>query len=125
MQLRDDFAGIRFPGAWGLFGGHLDPGESPEEAIARELLEELEFAAANPAFIFRLCYPEDDGEQGEKHYYQIPVTTRQIAGFVQHEGAGMHLFAYDELMRQAKVIPHGLAAEIGRASCRERGWHDV
>src|SRR3546814_18730092 len=109
MQLRDDFAGIRFPGAWGLFGGHLDPGESPEEAIARELLEELEFAAANPAFIFRLCYPADDWEQGEKHYYPIPVTTRQIAGFVQPEGAGMHLFASAKQIRQATVLPHTLA----------------
>ncbi|MFM7315162.1 MAG: NUDIX domain-containing protein, partial [Cyanobium sp.] len=32
IQLRDDIAGIVAPGCWGLFGGHLDPGETPEQA---------------------------------------------------------------------------------------------
>jgi 8-oxo-dGTP pyrophosphatase MutT (NUDIX family) len=28
------------PGIWDVVGGHLEPGESPEEALAREIEEE-------------------------------------------------------------------------------------
>jgi 8-oxo-dGTP diphosphatase len=45
MQLRDDIPGIIHPGVWGLFGGHLKPGEKPEIGLQRELMEEINYAA--------------------------------------------------------------------------------
>ena len=44
LQLRDDIDGIAAPGCWGLFGGHLEPGESPETALRRELEERRDAA---------------------------------------------------------------------------------
>ena len=41
MQLRDEKAGIAFPGQWGFFGGTIEPGETPEAAARRELAEEV------------------------------------------------------------------------------------
>ena len=41
MQMRDDVPGIAMPGKWGLFGGGVDPGEGPYEAVVRELHEEI------------------------------------------------------------------------------------
>jgi 8-oxo-dGTP diphosphatase len=41
LQLRDHIAGIANPGHWGLFGGSIEPGESPEQGARREIEEEL------------------------------------------------------------------------------------
>ena len=38
MQLRDEIPTIVAPGCWGLFGGHLDLGETPEQPLAVELV---------------------------------------------------------------------------------------
>ncbi len=41
MQLRDDNPAILYPGYWTFFGGHLEPGESPDPGVRRELMEEI------------------------------------------------------------------------------------
>lgn len=45
LQLRDNDPKIRGPWQWGLFGGHIEPGEEPHAAVLRELVEELAYRA--------------------------------------------------------------------------------
>ena len=41
LQQRDDTPDLPFPGYWTFFGGQVEPGESLQEALKRELVEEL------------------------------------------------------------------------------------
>lgn len=69
MQLRDDIPGIAYPGHWGFFGGHCDPGENPDDAIHRELMEEIGYHTSNIELFDR--YP-DPGVI--RHVYYAPLT---------------------------------------------------
>jgi 8-oxo-dGTP pyrophosphatase MutT (NUDIX family) len=44
------------PGMFGIFGGHVEDGESPETALFREILEELEYHPRNVRFFRKYEY---------------------------------------------------------------------
>ncbi|MGB3493839.1 MAG: NUDIX hydrolase [Elainellaceae cyanobacterium] len=75
MQLRDDIPGIAYPGHWGFFGGHLEPGESPDVAMRRELLEEIGYAP--PALT---SFGIFETPQSIRHVYaaRLTVTLEQL-----------------------------------------------
>jgi NDP-sugar pyrophosphorylase family protein len=47
LQHRDDNPAIRYPGHWALFGGSIEPGESPHAAARREIFEETGYNIDN------------------------------------------------------------------------------
>ncbi len=46
MRLSDDASSAAFPGCWSLVGGRMRAGESPEQALARELRDVIDVSVA-------------------------------------------------------------------------------
>ncbi|MCX4685526.1 NUDIX domain-containing protein [Kitasatospora purpeofusca] len=62
LHLRDDVEGIAWPGRWSLLGGGCDPGESPAEAIVRELDEEAGLDAERLRPLFEIHDQHGSGQ---------------------------------------------------------------
>jgi 8-oxo-dGTP diphosphatase len=50
LYKRDNKPGLPFPGHWDLIGGHVEEGETPEQALVREVKEELDIELTEYAF---------------------------------------------------------------------------
>ena len=73
LQLRDNIPNIIYPGSWGLFGGHLEPGETPDEALVRELEEEINYIPTAPQQ-FRCYTSKNEDRDLIRHVYHAELT---------------------------------------------------
>lgn len=77
LYLRDNKPGIPFPNCWDLFGGHVEEGETPEEALIREVKEELGITLGEFRFFKRYECLTGDAYPNEKFIYagriNIPI----------------------------------------------------
>ena len=69
LYLRDNKPGIPFPLHWDLIGGHVEKGESPEEALIREVKEELDYDLKDYRFFNRYVCLEGDAYPNIKYIY--------------------------------------------------------
>ncbi|MEC4805915.1 MAG: NUDIX hydrolase [Jaaginema sp. PMC 1079.18] len=92
LQLRDDIPTIAYPGYWGFFGGHLEPGESPEQGLKRELQEEIGYTFTVKPVKFG-CYFEP---QVIRHVFAVPLTV-SVEDLVLQEGWDFKLLTPQEI----------------------------
>lgn len=93
MQLRDDIPGIFWPGHWAFFGGHLEPNETPEVAMLRELEEEIAYRPAQVKLFERY-----EDTQVIRHVFYAPLTV-SVAELELNEGWDLGLFTLDDVKR--------------------------
>lgn len=77
LALRDNKPGIPFPNHWDLIGGHVEEGETPEEALVREVKEELNIDLKEYAFYKKYECLTGDAYENIKFIYtgkiNIPI----------------------------------------------------
>jgi 8-oxo-dGTP pyrophosphatase MutT (NUDIX family) len=93
MQLRDDNPNILYPGHWAFFGGHLEPGETPEIGVRRELLEEIGYC---PAVLTPYCCQVDTHITRHIFYGHLEVDLNQL---ILGEGMDLALLTVDDVQR--------------------------
>jgi len=87
---------------WGYFGGGIEEGETPEQALVREIKEELDFDLKDYEFIGVFTNQPDDYKIIERHTFIAPLGDN-LKKFRQIEGENMKLFTLEEA-RKAKSI---------------------
>jgi 8-oxo-dGTP pyrophosphatase MutT (NUDIX family) len=108
MQLRDAIPGIFFPAHWGCFGGAIEKGEDPIDALKRELQEELEFDVLEAKRFTRFDF--DFAPHGHptvcRIYFEVQVPETVFKRFVLHEGTDVQALHGEELLSSLRVTPY-------------------
>jgi 8-oxo-dGTP diphosphatase len=99
IYLRDDKPDIPFPDHWDFFGGHLEEGETPEQALVREVREELGLELADWKSFRTYTCTEGDAYPNVKHIFWARIDKtpddlklyegQRLASIVRDERAGV------------------------------------
>lgn len=108
MQLRDGKPGIFYPGHWGCFGGAVELGEAPIDALKRELREELEFESPEATRFtqFDFDFSPLGFPRVSRVYFEVRVPDAVFRRFVLHEGADVQAFTGENLLVTRRVTPY-------------------
>ena len=115
--------GIWFPGHWGFFGGAVEPGESPIEAVMRELVEEIGVALTADRFALFLRLEFDLAGIGPRarHVFTATLSDAELPLLTLGEGAEMRWVDGGEALATLPVTSYdSTALFLHRARSRIR-----
>jgi 8-oxo-dGTP diphosphatase len=96
LQQRDDKPELRYAGQWTLFGGSVEDGETFDEAIRRELMEELALEMPLTFWMEYECPARTvPGEVVTINHVYIGKMERDLSDLTLYEGQAMAYFDYE------------------------------
>src|SRR5712691_13080106 len=100
LQRRDDRPDLSYPGCWTTFGGKVEDGETPDEAIRRELLEEIELVLPMKLWKVEDYSMERDGQKVVvESYTYVGYIDRAASAITLNEGQALGYFGLEDLDR--------------------------
>ncbi len=96
LYLRDNKPGIPFPDCWDLIGGHVEEGETPEEALIREVKEELGITLDEFRFFRMYECRTGDAYPNEKYIFAGRIDI-PIENITLYEGERPQYFKISEI----------------------------
>ncbi|MFH1439338.1 MAG: NUDIX domain-containing protein [Candidatus Woesearchaeota archaeon] len=95
---------------WGYFGGRFEKGETPEQAMRREIKEELEFDVKEYSFlgkykgIAKRIKPPYKIVNVIQHVFITKITTNEFESMTLHEGDDIQWFSLEKA-KKLNMIP--------------------
>jgi len=104
--LRDDKSSIPHPNKWDLLGGGMKDGETPQEAVEREIKEETNISIYNIKQILKrnVTHIVEGKEYNITSYIFVAYTDAPINEIKLYEGRKIEYFTLDEIKKK-KVAP--------------------
>jgi len=108
MQLRDDKPGIFYPDHWGLFGGGVEEGESSQDALHRELQEELSYDFDSIRYFTKMdfCFESIGAKNVVREFYEVPLKSDVLSDLHLGEGRALKAMSASELLLERRVVPY-------------------
>ncbi len=93
LQLRDNISTIPYPNMWCLPGGHIEPNETPEECLAREMYEEMGIELEHLSLFAEKRYPD------ETEYFFVSRKSFDARDIKLTEGQAIAWFSRDAVQQ--------------------------
>jgi len=108
LQHRDNTEHIEYPDCWGLFGGWIECGESPEEALSREIKEEIHCSKSDNLGLsnVRMLFQEERADKGWMEFVFYGEVTSDTNQIILKEGQAIAEFSILEILSILKLAPH-------------------
>lgn len=100
-----------YPGVWDVFGGHQNLGESHEDALRRELKEELGIVPTRWEFLITVDEPNEAvNGNGQYHFYLVTAYDGVPQNLQPEEHSFVEWFEFEKAMNLP--FAHPLYAEM-------------